>query len=78
LVYDLMEPLPPRVDRLVLDFVQSHTFGPGDVLLTERGVCRLHPQRAKTVAGLGVGDMTVQEVVVTIVQELAGVGAADA
>jgi CRISP-associated protein Cas1 len=26
LVYDLMEPLRPRVDCLLLDFVLSHTF----------------------------------------------------
>jgi CRISPR-associated protein Cas1 len=26
LVYDLMEPIRPRVDRLLLDFVLSHTF----------------------------------------------------
>ena len=28
LVYDLMEPLRPRVDCLLLDFVLSHTFSP--------------------------------------------------
>jgi CRISP-associated protein Cas1 len=31
LVYDLMEPLRPRVDRLVLHFVRSHPFSPGDL-----------------------------------------------
>lgn len=47
LVYDLMGPLRPRVDRLVLDFVQDRTFDPRDFILTERGVCRLHPQLAQ-------------------------------
>ena len=44
LVYDLMEPLRPHVDRLILGFVHSHTFSPDDFVLAENGVCRLHPQ----------------------------------
>ncbi len=75
LVYDLMEPLRPRVDRLVLDFVHRHTFVPGDVVLTERGVCRLHPQLARVVAALGVSKEVVEEIVVPIARELAGIGA---
>lgn len=78
LVYDLMEPLRPRVDRLVLDFVGGHTFAPSDVLLTARGVCRLHPQLARAVARLAMSDQAVLEVAATIVQELAGVGVSDA
>jgi CRISP-associated protein Cas1 len=35
LVYDLMEPLRPKVDRAVLSFVTSTTFTPKDFLLTE-------------------------------------------
>ncbi len=66
LVYDLMEPLRPQVDRMVLDFVQGRTFDPRDFVLTERGVCRLHPQLARTVAGLALGNSLVQEVVTTI------------
>jgi CRISPR-associated protein Cas1 len=62
LVYDLMEPLRPQVDRLVLDFVRSHTFAPGDVILTQTGTCRLHPQLARTVAGLTVGEQPVRDV----------------
>jgi hypothetical protein len=30
LVFDLMEPLRPIVDRTVLEFVQQHTFHPAD------------------------------------------------
>jgi CRISP-associated protein Cas1 len=48
LVYDLMEPLRPVVDRGVLGFVQRHTFEPGDFTLTSNGVCRLNPQLART------------------------------
>lgn len=63
LVYDLMEPLRPQVDRLVLDFAQGRTFDPWDFVLTERGVCRLHPELSRTVAGLAVGEAEVQQVV---------------
>jgi len=51
LVYDLMEPLRPRVDRLVLGFVGPHTFYSSDFTLNTNGVCRLHPQLARQVAG---------------------------
>ena len=44
LVYDLMEPMRPVVDRAVLTFVNDQTFAPTDFPVTERGVCRLHPQ----------------------------------
>jgi CRISP-associated protein Cas1 len=50
LVYDLMEPLRPLVDRHILDFVQSHTFTASDFVMTQRGVCRLHPQLARAIA----------------------------
>jgi CRISPR/Cas system-associated endonuclease Cas1 len=42
-----MEPLRPTVDRIVLDFLREHTFTPSDFELTDRGVCRLHPQMAR-------------------------------
>ena len=51
LVYDLMEPLRPVVDRMVLEFALSHTFTPGDFTINRRGGCRLNPQMAKVVAG---------------------------
>ena len=47
LVYDLMEPMRPVVDRAVLTFVNEQTFAPTDFTLSERGVCRLHPQLAR-------------------------------
>jgi CRISPR/Cas system-associated endonuclease Cas1 len=70
LVYDLMEPLRPQVDHLVLDFVQGRTFDPRDFVLTDRGICRLHPQLARTVAGLTVGGAAVKHVVLTVAREL--------
>ena len=46
LVYDLMEPPRPIVDRAILGIVQSHTFTPGDFTLLDSGVCKVNPQLA--------------------------------
>ncbi len=62
LVYDLIEPLRPQVDLFLLRFIRSHTFAPSDFLLDMSGVCRLHPQLAREVALLTVGDVVVNEV----------------
>jgi CRISPR-associated protein Cas1 len=70
LVYDLMEPLRPLVDRLVLGFVLSHTFLPSDFALVVNGVCRLHPQLGKQVTRLTVGDTAAQEVVLRLMEEV--------
>jgi CRISP-associated protein Cas1 len=47
LVLDLMEPLRPIVDRVVLQFVQSHTFQPADFTIRSDGACRLNPEMAR-------------------------------
>lgn len=52
LVYDLMEPLRPEVDRQVLAFLRTRALSPSDFVLTERGVCRLHPQLARQIVTL--------------------------
>jgi CRISPR-associated endonuclease Cas1 len=70
LVYDLMEPLHPRVDGLVLDFLQSHSFAPNDFVLGADGVCRLHPQLAKQASRLGVNDLLAHEIVSSMVKDL--------
>ena len=49
LVYDLMEPMRPVVDRQVLEFAQSRTFHPADFTIRNDGVCRLNPELARTV-----------------------------
>ena len=49
LVFDLMEPTRPIVDRKVLEFVQGETFEPADFVLLDDGVCRLNPQLARNV-----------------------------
>lgn len=49
LVFDLMEPLRPIVDRTILEFVQSKTFHPADFTLAENGNCRLNSELARNV-----------------------------
>ncbi len=66
LVYDLMEPLRPWVDRLVLSLVRSSTFSPTDFVLGVKGVCRLHPQLARRVAKVTVDETTIREVVTMV------------
>jgi CRISPR-associated protein Cas1 len=51
LVHDLMEPYRPEVDREVLEITRSETFTPGDFVIDTKGVCRLHPELARHVAG---------------------------
>jgi CRISPR-associated protein Cas1 len=55
LVYDLMEPLRPLVDRAILEFTLSHTFMPGDFAINRWGACRLNPQMVRIVAKQAVG-----------------------
>ncbi len=55
LVYDLMEPLRPIVDRVILGFVQKRVFSPGDFTLGSNGVCKVHSQLSKAIVQVGVG-----------------------
>ena len=64
LVYDLMEPLRPRVDRLLLDFIRTCTLASDDFILETSGLCRLHPQVARHVAQLIPSDAVVSESIV--------------
>jgi len=70
LVYDLMEPLRPQVDRLVLGLVRSHTFAPSDFVMGTDGVCRLHPQLARKAARLAASDLQVQETIMRVTEGL--------
>lgn len=49
-VYDVMEPARPIVDRLVLQFVQTHTLSNGDCWETREGFCRLDPYLTASLA----------------------------
>lgn len=51
LVLDLMEPLRPMVDAVVLGLARSNTFNPADFVLRNDGVCRVAPQLARNVVG---------------------------
>jgi CRISPR-associated protein Cas1 len=53
-VYDLMEPLRPVADRMVLDLIRSQAFSAGDFFIGTNGVCRLHPQLARVLANSSV------------------------
>lgn len=56
-VYDLMEPDRRQVDREVLAFAGSEVFTARDFEIDSKRVCRLHPELARTVAGvLSTGD----------------------
>ena len=69
LVYDLMEPLRPIVDRQILEFARAHTFMPGDFTINQWGGCRLNPQMAKAVAGQVLG-LKANEIVTEFVRLL--------
>lgn len=70
LVFDLMEPLRPRVDHVLLSFVRSHTFSSTDMIMNASGVCRLHPQLAREVSILVPNDEVVRDTVSQLVEKL--------
>lgn len=60
LILDLLEPLRPAIDAMVLRFLTSETFHPADFTIGGDGTCRLHPAlarqvvwEAQSVAGIG-------------------------
>lgn len=64
LVYDLMEPLRPVVDRAILKFALTHTFSPGDFAINRFGACRINPQMAKRlVEGISFEENQVRSLV---------------
>jgi CRISP-associated protein Cas1 len=63
LVYDLIEPLRPRVDRVVWDFLRLRTFTAQDFILSERGTCRLHPSLAKRLVEMALDLKAIQSVI---------------
>jgi CRISP-associated protein Cas1 len=55
LIFDLMEPERPAIDRKVLEFIIGHVFDPADFVIRLDGVCRLNPEMARVVAQMAVG-----------------------
>jgi CRISPR-associated endonuclease Cas1 len=49
LVLDLLEPVRPAADRMVLRFIAEEAFSAGDFAIGSNGICRLHPQLARRV-----------------------------
>lgn len=72
LVYDLMEPLRPLIDRIVLRFVLTRRFTSKDFLLSPTGVCRLHPLLAKRVGQMAVEHNGVTGLIERLTRCLAG------
>jgi CRISP-associated protein Cas1 len=72
LVYDLMEPLRPHVDREVVDFLRQQTFSPSDFVITERGVCRLHPQLARCIGSLSPSQAHTRSILNCAINLLSG------
>jgi len=70
LVLDLMEPLRPLVDRAILGLLRDHTFARKDFILSDAGVCKLHPQLARVIVGLRCSDACVLEMMREFVRVL--------
>lgn len=70
LVYDLMEPLRPKVDLLLMKFLMNRKFSPSDFIMNVAGVCRLHPQLARNIATLTVEQDAAQRVVAELAEDL--------
>ncbi len=50
LAHDLIEPVRPIADRLLLDYVSDHPFARGELLETREGACRLGAPLARRLA----------------------------
>ncbi|HEV2550420.1 MAG TPA: CRISPR-associated endonuclease Cas1 [Stellaceae bacterium] len=72
LVYDLMEPLRPLVDRNLLEFVQQTAFLPADFILTSGGLCRLSPQLARNVVSFSADSGTYDSAVAPLLSRVLG------
>lgn len=69
LVYDLMEPLRPVVDKAVIEFALGHTFTTGDFTISNFGGCRLNPQMAKALATI-VCDLDCRDLVASFLKRI--------
>jgi CRISPR-associated endonuclease Cas1 len=63
LVFDLMEPLRPIVDRTIVEFAQANTFSPTDFVIKADGVCRLNPEMARYVVSLTLDALRTVDVI---------------
>jgi CRISPR-associated protein Cas1 len=72
LVFDLMEPLRPVVDRGILEFAQQTVFTPADFTLASDGACRLNPQLARNVVRIVDSQSEIANVVRKVSSDLDG------
>ena len=57
LIFDLMEPVRPKVDRLLFNWVANQAFNPKDFFETREGICRASQDTVKQIIPL-VKDLT--------------------
>jgi CRISPR-associated protein Cas1 len=57
LVFDLMEPVRPKVDRLLFNWVAKQAFNPKDFFETREGICRVSQDTVSQIIPL-VKDLT--------------------
>ncbi len=72
-IYDLMEPVRPAVDRVVLGFARPHTFAEGECWEPREGFCRLDPTLISLVSPWAV---RFGQVVTPVVREVTAIFAA--
>lgn len=56
LVLDVLDPMRPEVDRLLLRLIREEKFSAADFTLTGDGTCRIYPQLARRVAAVVGGE----------------------
>lgn len=61
LIFDLIEPLRPRLDRRLIEFIRSATLTKDDFTISMQGVCKLNPQLARRIVSVNLPDSEVQE-----------------
>ncbi len=74
LAHDVMEPVRPLADRLILELIEDRTFRRGDFFETREGVCRVGPMVARVVASHSCELRALVEVHVRELAELLGAG----
>jgi CRISPR-associated protein Cas1 len=65
LIFDLIEPLRPKLDRRLIEFIRANTFVKDDFTISMQGVCKLNPQLARRIVSVSLPDSAVQESVVS-------------
>lgn len=69
-VFDLMEPLRPKVDSFVLAFILNGKYQPGDFHETREGICRVDPDLAVKLAEQLNFEPSLEELLVKVRQKI--------